>query len=151
MVDWSASYQLGFSSTLVYFSYCKALLNSCCDLHHQARKGNQQHEQSPTKAGKNSFTQRCHQHTCWALGGSPSVYCWFPRTSRSYSAWVIQPMMSRQAAWPSSLGAGLVLWWCRVQFLHPSRSLRAKLLGCTVSMVIWSASCQLGFSSTLDY
>ena len=52
MVDWSASYQLGFPSTLVYFSYCKALLNSCCDLHHQARKGNQQHEQSPTKAGK---------------------------------------------------------------------------------------------------
>ena len=30
-------------------------MNSCCDLHHQARKGNQQHEQSPTKAGKNSL------------------------------------------------------------------------------------------------
>ena len=33
------------------------------------RQENQQHERSPTKAGKHIFTQRCHQHTCWALEG----------------------------------------------------------------------------------
>ena len=49
---------------------------------HQTREGNQQHEQSPTKAGKHSFTQGCHQQPCKALGGSPYVYCSLPHTRR---------------------------------------------------------------------